>query len=55
MMKSVVDKYATSMNTINNCFDFVTDAKPPRGQTFGLPNLELTLSVPTSVNLKAIQ
>ena len=53
--KERMDKYATAMSVINNSFNFVTDAKPPKGKSFGLPNLELTLSVPASVDLKAIE
>ena len=53
--KERMEKYIASMSVINNCFNFVTDARPPKGQSFGLPNLELTLSVPASVKLGAIE
>ena len=53
--KERMEKYIASMSDINNCFNFVTDARPPMGQSFDLPNLELTLSVPASVNLRAIE
>ena len=52
--KERMDEYATAMSVINNCFNFVTEAKPPRGKPFGLPNLDLTLSILDSVDLKAI-
>ena len=53
--KKQMEKYITSMAAINNCFNFVTDAKPPRGQEFVLPELDLELSIPSSINLKAIE
>ena len=53
--KGRMDKYATAMSVINNSFNFVTDAKRPRGQPVKLPNLDLTLSIPNGVNLKAIE
>ena len=51
--KEDMDHYCTAMSVINNCFNFVTEAKPPAAQSFNLPNLELTLHVPPKA-LKAV-
>ena len=54
--KERMERYVAAMTVINNCFNFVTDAKPPMAQSFGLPNIELTLHVPSTINVtKAIQ
>lgn len=52
--KDELDRYATAMSVINNRFNFVTKAKPPTAQSFGLPNLDLILHIPSSIDVKAI-
>ena len=53
--KDRMERYVTAMSVINNCFNFVTNAKPPTAQSVGLPNLQLTLHVPSSINVKTIK
>lgn len=53
--KDELDRYATAMSVIGSRFNFVTKAKPPPAQSFGLPNLDLILHLPASVDIKAIK
>ena len=50
--KDRMERYVAAMTVINNCFNFVTNAKPPTAKSFGLPNLDLTLHVPSSIDIK---
>ena len=52
--KDEMDRYVTAMSVINNSFNFQTEAKPPRAQSFGFKELEFSLSLPASINVKAI-
>ena len=52
--KDEMDRYVTAMSVINNCFNFVTNAKPPTAQSKKFANLDLELHLPASVNVKAI-
>ena len=52
--KEELDRYAVAMSEVNNSFNFNTEAKPPSAQRFCLPNLDLTLHLPSTVDIKAI-
>ena len=52
--KERMDRYASAMNVINNSFNFVTDARPAEAQVFVLESLELTLHIPSTIDVKAI-
>ena len=52
--KDELDRYATAMSVINNCFNFVTDAKPPTAQSIKFANLDLDLHLPPAIDVKEI-
>jgi hypothetical protein len=52
--KDRMEKYATAMSVIGNCFNFVTKAKRPETKPVTLTKLDLTLHVPSTVDVKKI-
>ena len=52
--KDELDRYATAMSVVNNSFNFVTNAKPPTGQSIKFANLDLELHLPAAVDVKVI-
>lgn len=52
--KDEMDRYVTAMSVINNCFNFVTEAKPPAAKSIKFANLEMELHVPAAIDIKAI-
>ena len=52
--KVELDRYAVAMTSINNSFNFNTEAKPSSAQDFHLAKLDLTLHLPPTVDIKPI-
>ena len=52
--KEELDRYAIAMTSINNSFNFNTEAKPSSAQDIHLAKLDLTLHLPSTVDIKAI-
>ena len=52
--KEELDRYAIAMSAINNSFNFKTEAKPPTAQPLDFAKLDLTLHLPSTVDIKAI-
>ena len=46
-----VTRYISAMTEINNSFNFLTEVKPDKEQSFRMKHLKLTLSVPSFVDL----
>lgn len=42
------------MSIINNCFNFVTEAKPPAAKPIKFANLDMEFHVPAAIDIKAI-
>ena len=53
--KDEMDRYVIAMSAVNNCFNFVTEAKPPKAQSVELTGLGITLKVPKGVDVDAIK
>ena len=53
--KEEMDRYVIAMSEVNNCFNFVTEAKRPKTQPIELPGLGISLRVPKSVDVKALK
>lgn len=49
--KDEMDRYASAMSVINNSFNFLTEAKPDKEKPFHMSHLNLTLSVPSFVDI----
>ena len=49
--KDEMDRYVTAMSVVNNCFNFVTDAKPPAAKSINFANLELDLHIPATIDV----
>ena len=52
--KDKIDRYVTAMSIINNCFNFVTKAKPPAAKLIKFANLDMEFHVPAAIDIKAI-
>jgi hypothetical protein len=52
--KLQMENYADAMSVIGNTFNFVTGATPSTTQSVTLENLDITLPVPTSVDIKGL-
>ena len=53
--KEEMDRYVVAMSAVNNCYNFVTEAKPSEVQKVEYKQLDIILRVPTSVQIKAIE
>ena len=52
--KEEMDRYVVAMSAVNNCYNFVTDAKAPETQVVEYNQLDLSIRVPMSVDIKAL-
>ena len=52
--KNDLTLYGDAVTVIGNCFNFVTDAKPPCSITFTVRNLDFALHIPNTIDVKAI-
>ena len=53
--KEEMDRYVVAMSAINNCYNFVTEAKPSEVQKVEYEQLDIIFRVPTSVQIEAIE
>ena len=52
--KDELERYAVVMSMISNCFNYTTEAKPSPREPLSLPNLDLTLHVPSGVIVRVL-
>ena len=53
--KDDMDRYVIAMSQVNNCFNFVTEAKRPPTQSVELTGLGISLRVPRSIDVEVLK